>query len=191
MYKNWKDTKRTLEQEGVKILCKNCHHKENSTVYNKYEEVIQNIKIDLNETNKNLKQYVKNLLPNADNSILRLVGRHIKKRAVIEQVYGGKCVGCESITTKNNLPSLQFHHRNNKNEDKSKVWKNIHNLEIGEIKKELGAKDCISLCANCHRMVHSPHFEKNNEEIIGSDHSKEIYKYYEKVKENIKKFKIK
>jgi len=191
MYKNWKNTLRTLEKEGVKILCRNCHKRESSTTYNKYEEVIQNKKIDLDETNETLRYYVKSQIPNANKSILYDVRKHIKKRAVIDQLYGGKCIGCENITTKNNLPALQFHHRNSENEDKSKLWKNIKSREINEIKTKLKAKHCVSLCANCHRMVHASQFEKNNEEIIGSNHTEVINKYYEKVKKKINNFKFK
>jgi len=189
MYKNWQKTKEKLEKEKVTLLCRNCHFRQRSTIYNKYEEIIQGKEIGLNTTNKEIHQYVKRKIPQQHQSRLHnQVALHIKKRNIINQLYGGKFVGCKQISTKKNLPSLNFHHRNKSNLDRSNVWNRINHLEYKEIKSELKKKDCVSLCGNCHQLIDSHHFKNHNEKIIGSEYSEHIKTYYGRILKNIKNY---
>lgn len=115
---------------------------------------------------------------------------HIKKRNIINKLYGGKCVACKQITTDINLPTLNFYHRNKLNLDISNVWNRINHLEFKQIKSELIKKDCVSLCGNCHQLIDSHHFMNNHEKIIGSRYSVYVKTYYEKILKNIRNFKF-
>jgi len=191
MYKNWEKTKEKLEKEKVTLLCRNCHFRQRSTIYNKYEEIIQEKEIGSNTTNKEILHFVKGKITQQHRSHLHnQVALHIKKRNIINQLYGGKCVGCKQITTENNLPTLNFHHRNKSNLDKSNVWNRINHLEFKQIKSELIKKDCVSLCGNCHQLIDSHHFKNHHERIIGPEYSLQVKTYYDKVLKNIKNFKF-
>ena len=192
MYKNWEKTKEKLEKEKVTLLCRNCHFKQRSKIYNKYEEIIQKKEIGLNTTNKEILHYVKRKITLHHQSHLRnQVILHIKKRNIINQLYGGKCVGCKQITTEENLPTLNFHHRNKSNLDKSNVWNRINHLEFKKIKIELIKKDCVSLCGNCHQLIDSHHFKNHHEKIIGPEYSEQVKTFYDKILKNIRSFKFK
>jgi len=118
------------------------------------------------------------------------VALHIKKRSIINQLYRGKCVGCKQISTQNNLPTLNFHHRDKSNLDKSNVWNKINHLELNQIKSELINQNCVSLCGNCHQLIDSHHFKNHNENIIGPEHSDHEKLYYQLVMRNIRDFKF-
>ena len=143
-------------------------------------------------SNNEISRYIRNRLPNADYEVRRQVLRSIKKKIVFNHVYGGKCVGCGTVNTKNNLPALQFHHRNRNNPYKmSKTYVNLRNLEINEIINKLKSDNIIVLCGSCHRMEQSSQFEENYEKIAKPEHWDQIKKDYEMIEENIKNFTFK
>jgi hypothetical protein len=117
------------------------------------------------------------------------VVHQIKKSTIVNKLYGGKCVGCEQITTQNNLPTLQFHHRD-VNDDKSKLWLKIQYYELKQIKNELIKKNCVSLCGNCHQMIHSTNFKTQHEEIISSEHWGQVKTYFNTLEKNVRNFKF-
>jgi len=190
MYKNWEKTKEILEKEKVKILCKNCHTKERTKTYKNFGNMIKRTDFNLNTNNKEIREYVRN---NSSNPIkfneIQKVVHQIKKFTIVNKLYEGKCVGCEKITTQNNLPSLQFHHRE-VNDDKSKLWSNIQKYELKDIKNELIDKNCVSLCGNCHQMIHSTNFKAQHEEIISSEHWGQVKTFINALEKNVYNFKF-
>lgn len=109
-----------LEMEEAVLLCSNCHSKRQAIIFNEYLDLI---------LKDNLFYYsaedIENLVVNAVDNNLKIkditnwrrkyeiktkMMEWIKKRAVIEQLYDSKCVGCGKISVKNNLSSLDFHH---------------------------------------------------------------------------------
>ncbi|MFW9824977.1 MAG: hypothetical protein ACFFE4_18695 [Candidatus Thorarchaeota archaeon] len=186
-----------MENERVKLEFKNCHSQEQVKIYYKYKRFIQGSeKIFL----------IKNLNPaQIEKEIGRFVRSHseqiqindrpqfkswFRKYIVISKLYDGKCIACEQITIKNNLPGLQLHHRDLKNPNR-KQWKILFNRPIPEIVKTLKCENCVAICANCQRMIHSHQFKKNHEEIVESEYWDEIKHYYKKVEKNVKNFEIK
>ena len=189
---NWEKTKNQVEKEKATILCGNCHTKQRSKYYNNHIKIIQENNLNPLASNNQISQYVKNKLPNADYEVCRQVSRSIRKQIVINHLYEGKCVGCGDINTKNNLPALQFHHRDKNNPYKmSKTYVNLRDLEIKEILKKLKKDNCISLCGDCHRMEQSTQFKNNYEKIVRPEYWDDIKKYYEILENNIKNFKFK
>jgi len=159
---NWKKIKQQLEQEKVMILCVNCHSQDNSKIYNKYKKLIQRKSFGANATNKEIKKYVKSYvsIPNHSNRVIQL----IKKKEIINQLYGGKCIGCGKITAHDNLPALHFHHRDGDNlHPGSETFNTIKNKEFSLMKKQLKKENCIAICGNCHKMQRTFHFKNNYE----------------------------
>ncbi|MHA1391307.1 MAG: hypothetical protein ACTSSC_06435 [Promethearchaeota archaeon] len=189
---NWKETLKQIEREKATILCENCHTKQRSKYYNKYEKIIQENNLSPLASNNQISQYVKNKLPNADYEVRRQVRHSIKKQIIINNLYQGKCVGCGEVSTKENLPGLHFHHRDKNNPYKmSKTYDNLRYLEIKEIIKKLKKDNCISLCGDCHRMEQATQFKINYEKIVEPEYWDDIKKYYEMLENNIKNFKFK
>ena len=140
MYKNWERTKELLEKEKVKILCRNCHTKQRTKTYKNFGNIIKRADFNLNTSNEEIREFIKNNLskPTTSNVIYK-IERQIKKLTIVNKLYGGKCVGCEQITTQNNLPALNFHHRDI-NQDEGKLWVSIQYITLEKIKNELTKK---------------------------------------------------
>ncbi len=190
MYKNWERTKELLEKEKVKILCRNCHTKQRTKTYKNFGNIIKRADFNLNTSNEEIREFIKNNLskPTTSNVIYK-IERQIKKLTIVNKLYGGKCVGCEQITTQNNLPALNFHHRDI-NQDEGKLWVSIQYKTLEKIKNELTKKNCVSLCGNCHQMIHSTNFKTQHEEIIGSEHWGQVKTYFNRLEKNVNNFKF-
>ena len=190
MYKNWEKTKEILENEKVKILCRNCHTKQRTKTYNNNENIIKRANFKLSASTEEIREYVSNNLSKSirDNNFYS-VERQIKKSTIVNKLYGGKCIGCDQITTQNNLPTLQFHHRD-LNQDEGKLWSTIRNYELKQIKNELIKKNCVSLCGNCHQMIHSNNFKNQHENIISSKHWEQVKTYFNTLEKNVRNFKF-
>ncbi|MHA1884735.1 MAG: hypothetical protein ACW96S_06775, partial [Promethearchaeota archaeon] len=187
LFRNWEGTKLQVENEKAIILCSNCHSKQRSKYYNRYEKIIHESKVGPKSTNEQIFNYVKRKLPNSNYEVLRQVSRNIKKQIVINYLFEGKCVGCRDINIKNNLPALQFHHRDQKNPHKmSKTFVNLRHLECKEIIEKLKEENCVVLCANCHKMQESTHFKNKYEKIVKPGHWNQIKEYYKIIDKNLR-----
>jgi len=189
MYKNWEKTMHILEIEKVTILCRNCHTKERSNTYNKYENIIQGGKFDINYSNEEINNYLNEKLSQPiRNNVLNQILFHVKKRVVINSLYDGKCVGCGEITTLNNLPSLNIYHRERPNHDNARLWIKIRKMEPKQIEAELRNKNCVILCGNCHQMIDSIQFKNQHEKVIKSEYWNQIKSYFETLEKNVNNF---
>lgn len=187
--RRWLKTKQQLEKEQVTILCINCHSKEISHIYNNYKEFIQGRNFGSDITNKEIKQYVISHIPNPKhhNRVVQL----IKKKEVINQMYGGKCIVCGNISTKDNLPTLHFHHRDKKNvHPGSETFNAIKNKEIKDMKNQLKEENCVVLCGNCHKMDHTFHFKNLYKKVLPPEYWKQIEKDYKMIEKNLENFKF-
>ncbi len=190
MYKNWEQTKKLLENEKVKVLCRNCHNKQRAKTYKNYGNLIKSTNFNLNASTKEIRDYIKNNSPKPIKvRDISEIEHQIKKFTLVNKLYGGKCVGCEQITTRNNLPSINFHHRDF-NEDKGKLWSKVRNYELNQIKNELITKNCVGLCGNCHQMIRSNNFRTQHEEIISSEHWGKVKTYFNILEKKINNFKF-
>jgi len=180
----WNKTMEILEKEKVVPLCKNCHAIKKTTVFNKFKEIIlkkRNYEKHLEGIENNIHQYLKTSLNSDNNKQLIQIKSWIKKRIVIEKLYNGCCIGCGE----ENLPALQFHHKNPKIKN-YKMWSDINNLKISKIIKKLKEDNVICLCANCHNMTESRHFKENMSEIIENRDLNELKPFYKKLDRKIK-----
>ena len=189
--RNWEETQKQIEREKVTILCENCHTKQRSKYYNSHEKIIKENNLSPSATNNQISSYINSRLPNADYGVRRQVIRSIKKQIIINHLYEGKCVGCREVSTDNNLPALQLHHRDKNNTYRmSKTYNYLRNLEMKEIIEKLKEENCIPLCGNCHRMEQATQFKNNYEKIVAPEYWVNIKKTYEKIEKNIKNFKF-
>lgn len=186
-----------LSDEDVGILCINCHRIIGSNTFNQYKELILDENL-LNKTPLEIDKAIEQEIGGVEekNKTKYEIKKWIKKRSIIEQLFGGKCVGCGIITVKNNLPALSFHHRNP--ELKENLWsQKLKFLEIKEISEVLIEEEIICLCSNCHRMINSHRFESNYKQIFIEAQNdtidfiqKEVQDYYKKLHNNIDTFKF-
>ena len=86
----------------------------------------------------------------------------------------------------NNLPALDFHHRNKHQSKKEKIrWNLIKKLDIKSISKKLIKEDCICLCSNCHTLFHSIKYYEIGERIIGKKFREQIEDIYRNLENKI------
>jgi len=177
--RNIKDIIKIIKNEKLRVLCKNCHTCEEITNFDKFKDIILSEKLSINNVGdiddvvyEELKcniRYHSEYLKGAQHRarIKYRIKKWIKKRLVIEMLYDGVCTGCGNIKTKENLPALEFHHRNLvKKEIK---WEKLSKQPINDIISILKNEDCICLCKNCHSLVHSVYFQQFYEEIFETD----------------------
>ncbi len=93
-------------------------------------------------------------------------------------------------TIQESLPSLVFHHNNGSNDSKIK-WQILRNLSFDDIIKTLVDENCICLCGNCHKMIHTLNFEKNAQKIVKKEYLSEIKTFYTILRKYIYDFKFK
>ena len=195
--KNYKEIIRTLESEKVEVICANCHLKENATLFSEFKDLILNTDLFLNTPEKmnitinnilDIHRRTKNQNSNYRGKIKRQIIFWIKKRYIIEKLFNGECIACRCITTLENLPALQFHHKL-RSKKVSEKWGNYSNLGINEIATILQKEECVCVCSNCHTLIHSTSFEKYISQI-DSKIEQNVKNLYSKINLNMTKFKL-
>ncbi|MFX1365926.1 MAG: hypothetical protein ACFFCE_19300 [Promethearchaeota archaeon] len=192
-----------IKRENLTLLCANCHSKNQAVVFKKFEDLIlkndifKNTPIEIDKIiNYYLKTFpdLKNKSPSKISSFKTQIKRWLKKRYIIEKMYNGKCIGCGEITVRNNLPSFDFHHRNENMDEQKSKWTDIKKYNIQKIRKLLREEDCIALCSNCHRIITHFRFIKHIDKIFENkyeDYKKNVKSGYKNITDNIKNFKFK
>jgi len=192
-----------LTNENVTVLCANCHILENATLFKTFKKFILDTNIYKNSPN-DFERKVNNVIENHLNSkksiprnpkykadIKHKIKIWIKKRFIIEQIYGGNCIGCRSISIQDNLPSFNFHHLLMDIKKKGNSWRDIRRLSVEEIVEILYQENCICLCANCHRMQHNINFKKNYKYILNKNLVEKTNLILKQIRNNIDNFKLK
>lgn len=197
--------KKLFEKDGAVPLCNNCHEPHQQTILKDYEKLILNQYLFFDKTgkkrtgkeiNKMIDKAIQNhpkleeMLekdPQYIGHIKYMIKSWIRKRAVIEQLYEGKCGNCGETF----LGALTFHHLEPSKKDKMSSIAFRH-YSIEELVKMLIEEECTCLCANCHSMIEATIFMDNYEEILKEVESFEksaekIKGYYEKLKNFLKK----
>lgn len=191
MHKDYYEIRAELEKEKAIPICRNCHSMKSSKIYNDFENIITKNNLfnySSNEINKLVTREVENFINQNETkysvaSLKYEVNRWIKKRAVLEQLFDGKCIVCEE----KRLPTLQTHHTNpdikeHKWSEISKNWNIKELIEDFVIKEEI-----VFICGNCHAMESTKNFENHIEEILGVENIQEIQDDYVKIHRAIAK----
>jgi hypothetical protein len=192
--------KNYISKEKIKAICRNCHTLINSSTFLTYQHIIldKNIyKYSQKELNSRLDNAIISYIRNNPNlkmyrsykrDIRNTLKKWLKKRFIIEELYEGRCIGCQEITIDNNLPSLGFHHRIEEKKELIIKWESISNLPLKKIKDLLIEEDCICLCANCHMLIHSKAFIKNADYILNHNDIKILKSEISQIISNIYNF---
>ena len=83
--------------------------------------------------------------------------RHVSRKIELIKMMGGKCCLCGYDK---NYAALDFHHINPSEKSFQLDGRHLSNCSMKTIIEE--SKKCILLCANCHREIHYPFFDKND-----------------------------
>ena len=192
-----------IKSEEVRVLCVNCHILERAFVYQKFNDFI--LKNNLFQYSpEELEEKIDYLIYNHFETNER-VSRNpqyisdakfkikiwIKKRIIIEELYGGKCIGCRNISVQDNLPAFNFHHLIMDHQGKKTNWRDIKRYDIKDIVNLLHNESCVCLCANCHRMYHNINFKRNIDIILSKDKAREAKLIFEYISSNLKDFQFK
>ena len=87
--------------------------------------------------------------------------RALKRKLELIELKGGECEVCGY---NNNIAALDFHHINPEDKNFQLDSRHLSNTHIDKLKQEVDK--CILVCANCHREIHNPKFNKNNIGIV-------------------------
>ena len=87
--------------------------------------------------------------------------RHVSRKQELINLMGGKCTMCGY---NKNYAALDFHHVHPEEKSFPLDARHLSNCSVKSLIEE--ANKCILLCANCHRELHNPEFEKDNIEIM-------------------------
>lgn len=201
--KKFLEIKELLEEDGVLPLCRNCHAPKQQTIFLDYKNLILNKFLFRNEsgnqkTPKELNKSIDEAILNHPNlnykvekdsqymwHIKYMIKSWIRKRAIAEQLFEGKCINCGETK----LHSLTFHHV--KPEKKKDIGSEaFRKFTIKQLASKMIQEGCICLCANCHAMIESTIFRDHTEEIFRDIKNKDFYirkvkKFYHRLTINI------
>ena len=96
--------------------------------------------------------------------------RALKRKLELIEYKGGKCECCGYDK---NCTALEFHHINPEEKDFQLDSRRLSNTNIDKLKKEVDK--CVLLCANCHREIHHPEYNKEKiESLLGNFAAKTV-----------------
>lgn len=185
--------KKKLLNDKVVPLCRNCHSGKKAKNYIEFKDLIHNkdlFKLSSEQIEALFKKEV-NIRKNSLNKNQKLkfweyLMAWLKKRALIEQIFDGKCVGCGKEYAMENIALFDFHHRSKK---KTNSWEKIKWKDLEDIIKWIKKDNCVALCTNCHSLIHSKVFIKYSDIILKKKGLKaKIIKKLSKINKNIANF---
>lgn len=182
-----------LKTQDVEILCTNCHLIKQASNYSEHKNFILNsffLEVSEEVIRNIVYNYVKNQNLSYRSTEKQQIVKWIKKRIIIYKLFNDKCIGCDKGLGEIELASFEFHHINEKVADKSR-WQEISTLDLDQIYPHLINQQCISLCANCHQIIHTTNFIENLEKIFPKSENKLIElirSNYERIIKNINQF---
>lgn len=107
--------------------------------------------------------------------------RALKRKIELIENKGGKCEVCGYDK---NITALEFHHIDPSTKSFNLDSRHLSNNNIEVLKNEV--EKCILVCANCHREIHNPSFEKDNiENLLNELKTKNIKIYSKKRKTKV------
>ena len=188
-----------LKEDKVIFLCHNCHSLElnYSYIFYHFKNLLTERDLFMNTTPITLNKKMDDLIIQSDfvsyemyapATIKRDLKRLLKKRYIIEALFGGYCVGCRKVGI-SFLPSFHFHHPDPN--IKKYTWSEyFRDLKIPEIIKLILDEQIICLCGNCHQLIEAPHYPSIVGEIFDNEFMQQINFLYQQLYSNIINFKI-
>jgi len=163
--KSYEFIMKTVIKEKMVPLCGNCHLDAQAKYFNKYKDLILTkdlFKFSQEEIENLIDNTLGSLTSDEKRKIKYQLKRWLRKRYVVETLYGNNCLSCDTNVI-DNLPAIVFHHID---ESKKKhTWRDLRDLDSKDIIKNLIKEKCIAMCSNCHTALHT-RFDENISEIL-------------------------
>jgi hypothetical protein len=149
-----------IESEKVVLLCRNHHSIFHDKYYNLFEYLINwddIFSLSAEEiyiiiiTSINNNKSTKNLPMNTKKEIRRKIIKKLKKKGIIEFLYGRFCHTCSEISTNKFLPAFHFCHQ--ERESKTVNASDLFDLPCSEILQILEKENGGYICSNCHSVI--------------------------------------
>ncbi len=180
-----------LKEERIVFRCVNCHSLElnYSYVFYNFKDFLMERNIFTNSTPILLNKKIDDLIIRSNFKVeKRELKRLLKKRYIIETLFGGYCVGCRNVGI-DFLPAFHFHHSDHS--IKEFTWsEHFRDLKIPEIIEIILDEQIICLCGNCHQLVEASHFPNIASDIFSKELSLQVKVLYQQLNSNIMNFKI-
>lgn len=176
-----------MQNEGVTLKCR-CHHIILSSPYfihfkkliswenipsefpfqDIFDLEAEIIHIIVRISVNNLYQGIKHGKAELDGAMRRIFFS-LKKRYIIDHIYGGLCPTCGEFDTKNHLPAFEFNHlyttlyelgeitleEYKRYKDIKRRVPELYYLPCSEIVREMDIEQGGYICSNCHRVLHT------------------------------------
>jgi len=188
-----KDLIRLMESEGVELLCRNHHSILHDEYYRNFKYLInwENIlslpaeqihiliRISVDSFYKNNKS------TKEKERIRQKIVKKLKKKYIIESIYGGYCPLCGEFNTKEHLTAFHFNHSDEetKTVEASDLYNTNSCSEIARIlRKERGGYTC----GNCHFVLHYKYIHLLDEIYDDKNITRKVLDDYTRVSEKFK-----
>ena len=181
-----------MESEKVILICRNHHHMLHDSYFNYFNYLINwenlfslpaeliHLLIRTSVENHRL---TRNLPIKSKKEIRRRIKSYIKKRYIIERIYGEFCPTCVEFNTKKHLSAFHFNHEDKKT--KNIEASNLYSLHsCSEIVKILEQERGGYICSNCHTVIHYEKFHLLDEIYENKNVVKRILEDYNSVSKN-------
>lgn len=181
-----------MESEKVILVCRNHHHMLHESYFKYFNYLINwenlfslpaeliHLLIRTSVENHRL---TRNLPIKFKKEIRRRIKSYIKKRYIIECVYGEYCPTCVEFNTKKHLSAFHFNHEDKKT--KNIEASNLYSLHsCSEIVKILEQERGGYICSNCHTVIHYEKFHLLDEIYENKNVVKRILEDYNSVSKN-------
>lgn len=155
--KNW------IKREKVVVLCSNCHEMKKEKYFRDFRKLIlsddlfDNTSEDIDEMiNIAINSHPKySFLKDYKRNIKIQIKKYIRKRYMLNKLFGGVCIGCNKTNVFNFLPILELHHLSPEEVITKSNWVDLANDRCDLIINQIIKEKCICLCSNCHILVRS------------------------------------
>lgn len=189
--KNW------IEREKVIVLCSNCHEMKKEKYFREFQNVILRNNLfdyspeEIDEMiNTSINTHPKYSFLKAYKRTIKIqIKMYIRKRFVLDKIFGGVCVGCNKTNIYDSLPILELHHLSQENLVRKSKWRDLANNQCNSIISQIIMEKCICLCSNCHILVRSKLVNYADDIFEDPLIRTDFIKNYYKIITNIKKFK--
>jgi len=155
------DLVKLFESEKVVLICRNHHFILHDKYYKYFKYLINwedifllfpeiiHILVMIAIDNFRL---TKNLTKKEKQQIKSKILRKLKKKYIIEKIYGGYCPTCGEFNTTEHLSAFSFHHQDG--ESKKYEASQLFHLSCSEIVQRLQKENGGYICPNCHSVFH-------------------------------------
>ncbi len=152
-----------MEKENVTLLCRNHHLLEQASTFKVFKHLINTnfmSKFSAESIHLFIRTAVNNFRGTMNKTARQKEGirnniiQFMRKKYIIDSIYGMSCQICGETDIEDYLPSFIFHHKNPSSNNKKTPYI-LKQFPSSEAIKKIIAEDGGFICANCHTSLHS------------------------------------